>query len=361
MLDGLIAAIKPLDLGAMEACQLRLDNLTKPLGSLHGLEQLACRLAGITGDPRPRKLKKCIILAAADHGVAREGVSAYPQEVTPQMVMNFCRGGAAINVFAKHAGAELVLVDVGVAADLPEIPGLRREKIAYGTGNIAAGPAMTREQALQAVAVGVRIAREEMTRGVRVIGLGEMGIGNTTPSTAIIACYAGRPVRDLTGQGTGVSGTGLERKAKIIEQALAVNRPDPQDPIDVLAKVGGLEIAALAGVALAAAAGGAAVVLDGIITGAAALVATQLAPGVREYLIGSHFSCEPAHKAALSLMDIPAYLHLDMRLGEGTGAALGITLIDAGLHVLNDMKTFGEAQVAVAQDGPGALRQRAEL
>ena len=250
MLDQLIAAIQPLDAGAMEACQLRLDNLTKPLGSLHGLEQLACRLAGITGDPRPRNIKKSIILAAADHGVAQEGVSAYPPEVTPQMVVNFCRGGAAINAFAKHAGAELVLVDVGVAADLPESPELRQEKIAYGSGNIATGPAMTREQALQAIEVGVKIAREEIARGVRVIGLGEMGIANTTPSTAIIACYAERPIRELTGRGTGVSGDGLERKAKIIERALAVNRPDLHDPIDVLAKVGGLEIAALTGVTL---------------------------------------------------------------------------------------------------------------
>lgn len=360
MLESLITAIKPLDAAAMDACQLRLDNLTKPLGSLHGLEQLACRLAGITGDSRPRDIKKSIILAAADHGVAREGVSAYPQEVTPQMVINFCRGGAAINAFAKHAGADLVLVDVGVAADLPQFPALRRHKVAYGSGNIAIGPAMSREQALQAIEVGAKVAQEELARGVRVIGLGEMGIANTTPSTAIIACYAQQPVQELTGRGTGVSGTALERKADIIERALAVNQPDLRDPIDVLAKVGGLEIAALVGVALAAAAGGAAVVLDGVITSAAALIATKITPNIKDYLIGSHFSCEPAHKTALSLMEVPAYLHLNMRLGEGTGAALGIRLIDAGLHVLNDMKTFGEAEVAVAQDGPGALRQRSE-
>ncbi|HWQ61670.1 MAG TPA: nicotinate-nucleotide--dimethylbenzimidazole phosphoribosyltransferase, partial [Negativicutes bacterium] len=342
-------------------CQLRLDNLTKPLGSLHGLEQLAVRMAGITGRPRPRDLAKCIILMAGDHGVAAEGVSAYPREVTPQMVVNFSSGGAAINAFARHAGASLTLVDIGVAADLPALPGLRRAKIAPGTANIAYGPAMTRSQALQAIDVGIETVREALAGGAGVIGLGEMGIGNTTPSTAVIACYSKKPLLELTGRGTGLSGTAIAHKAAVIERALAVNRPDPADPLDVLAKVGGYEIAGLIGVILGAAAGRAAVVLDGIITSAAALLAVKLAPAAGEYLIGSHFSCEPAHKEALALMGLKAYLHLNMRLGEGTGAALGMSLIDACLHVLNDMKTFGEAAVAVAQDGPGALRQRSDV
>lgn len=361
MLKKTIAAIGPLDEAAMAACQLRLDNLTKPLGSLNGLEQLAVKLAGVTGDPRPRELAKTIILMAGDHGVAAEGVSAYPREVTPQMVVNFCNGGAAINAFARHAGAGLMLVDVGVAADLPPLPGLRRAKVAPGTANIARGPAMTRDQALQAVAVGLETVREALAAGANVIGLGEMGIGNTTPSTAVIACYSRKPVAELTGRGTGLSGAALARKAAVIQQALAVNRPDAADPLDVLAKVGGYEIAGLVGVILGAAAGRAAVVLDGVITSAAALLAVRLAPAAGAYLIGSHFSCEPAHKEALALMELKAYLHLDMRLGEGTGAALGMALIDAGLHVLNDMKTFGEAAVAVAQDGPGALRQRSDI
>jgi nicotinate-nucleotide--dimethylbenzimidazole phosphoribosyltransferase len=361
MLNETIAAIGSLDEAAMAACQLRIDNLTKPLGSLDGLERLAVRMAGITGRPRPQELGKYIILMAADHGVAAEGVSAYPREVTPQMVINFCNGGAAINALARHAGARLMLVDIGVAADLPPLAGLHREKIALGTANIAHGPAMTREQALAAIGVGIRMARVAIGQGAEVIGLGEMGIGNTTPSTAIIATYSPRPLSELTGRGTGLSGPAIAHKAEVIARALAVNRPDPADPLDVLAKVGGFEIAGLVGVILGAAAGRAAVVIDGIITSAAALLAVKLAPAAGQYLIGSHFSCEPAHKEALKLAGLSAYLHLNMRLGEGTGAALGMRLIDAGLHVLNDMKTFGEAAVAVAQDGPGALRQRADI
>jgi nicotinate-nucleotide--dimethylbenzimidazole phosphoribosyltransferase len=361
MLTETIAAIGPLDEAAMTACQLRLDNLTKPLGSLHGLEQLAVKMAGITGRPRPHYPEKCIILMAGDHGVADEGVSAYPREVTPQMVVNFCSGGAAINAFARHAGARLMLVDIGVAAELPALPGLRAAKIALGTANIARGPAMTRDQAVRAIAVGIQTAREALAGGAGVIGLGEMGIGNTTPSTAIVACYSPKPLAELTGRGTGLSGEAVAHKTAVIEQALAVNRPDLADPLDVLAKVGGFEIAGLIGVILGAAAGRAAVVVDGVITSAAALLAVKLAPAAREYLIGAHFSCEPAHKEALALMELKAYLHLNMRLGEGTGAALGMALIDASLHVLNDMKTFGEAAVAVAQDGPGALRQRADI
>lgn len=361
MIEQVIAAIRPLDADAMEQCQLRLDNLTKPLGSLAGLEQLVRKMAGITRQPRPQALKKTIVLMAADHGVVAEGVSAYPGEVTPQMVANFCRGGAAINVFARHVDADLVLVDIGVAADLPDLPGLRREKIAYGTANMAKGAAMTGQQALAAIETGLRVVRDELDKGAKVIGLGEMGIGNTTPSTAIIACYAGQPLGELTGTGTGISPESLSHKVRVIEQAIAVNRPDPKDPLDVLAKLGGLEIAGLVGVILGAAAAGAAVVLDGVITGAAALIAVKMAPQVRDYLVGSHFSCEPAHGIALDLIGVPAYLHLDMRLGEGTGAALGMSLINASLHVLNDMKTFGEARVAVAQDGPGALRQSIDI
>lgn len=361
MLESLIARIPPLDDAAMAACQLRIDNLTKPLGSLHGLEHLAVRMAGITRRPRPRELKKCIVLMAADHGVAAEGVSAYPPEVTTQMVVNFCRGGAAINVFAGHVGAKLILVDIGVAGDLPELPGLKREKISRGTANIVRGPAMSREQSLAAIAVGAKVAAEQIAQGATVIGLGEMGIGNTTPSTAIIACYCEKPITTLTGRGTGLSDTAMAAKAAIIAKAISVNRPDPADPLDVLTKVGGLEIAGLVGVILGAAAGRAAVVLDGVITSAAALIAVKLAPQVKDYLVASHFSCEPAHRQALAVIDVPAYLHLNMRLGEGTGAALGMALIDAGLTVLNEMKTFGEAEVAVAQDGPGALRQRADV
>lgn len=349
--------VKQLDRQAMDQCQLRLDNLTKPLGSLHSFEHLVRQMAGITGNPRPRHLRKSIILMAGDHGVAAEGVSAYPQAVTAQMIANFCRGGAAINIFAEHAGARLVLVDMGAAADLPPFSQVRAAKVAYGTGNIARGPAMSRQQAIQAIETGMSVAREEIAKGSRVLGLGEMGIGNTTPSTAIIACYSDKTPAELAGRGAGLSDAGFQKKIRVLETALAVNSPDRNDPLDVLSKVGGFEIAGLVGVILGAANRGAAVVLDGVITGAAALIAVKLAPEVKEYLIGSHLGAEPAHQAALDLIGLPAYLRLDMRLGEGTGAALGMSLLNASLHVLNDMKTFGEAEVAVAQDGPGALRQ----
>jgi nicotinate-nucleotide--dimethylbenzimidazole phosphoribosyltransferase len=360
MLNETIAAIQPLDINAMTACQLRLDNLTKPLGSLHGLELLAGKMAGITRLPRPQHIQKSIILMAADHGVAKEGVSAYPQEVTRQMVYNFSKGGAAINVLARHAGAELVLVDIGVVEDLPVLPGLRQEKVSFGTKNMAEGPAMTMPETIRAIEIGIQVAMEQTKKGVNVIGLGDMGIGNTTPSTAIIAAFVGQ-VDKLVGRGTGISEKSLQRKIEVIERALTVNKPQRANPLDVLAKVGGLEIAGLVGVILGAAAGRAAVVLDGVITGAAALIAVKLAPQTKDYLVGSHFSPEPAHRMALELIDLPAYLHMNMRLGEGTGAALGLTLIDAALTVLNDMKTFGEAAVAVAEDGLGAGKQHLEV
>jgi nicotinate-nucleotide--dimethylbenzimidazole phosphoribosyltransferase len=361
MFDDLISSIRPLDAEAMDKCQFRLDNLTKPLGSLHSFENLARQMSGITGKARPRSLRKSIILMAGDHGVAAEEVSACPQEVTAQMVHNFCRGGAAVNVFAEHVAADLVLVDVGVASELPSSLPVHHEKIAYGTQNIVYNPAMTREETIRAIEVGIKIARQQVEKGAQILGLGEMGIANTTPSTAIIACYSPKPLTELTGRGTGISDERLTKKIRVIETALVVNRPDKNDPLDVLSKVGGLEIAGLVGVILGAAAGGAAVVLDGLITAAAALIAVKLTPKVKDYLVGSHLSVEPAHQAALELIDVPAYLHLDMRLGEGTGAALGMSLINASLHVLNDMKTFGEAAVAVAEDGPGALRQNSEV
>lgn len=360
MIDKTIERIQPLHESAMEACQLRLDNLTKPLGSLHGLELIARKIAGITGQNRPHKLKKSIILMAADHGVAAEGVSAYPQAATRQMVHNLAQGRAAVNILARHAGAELLVIDIGVAADLSALAGVRQEKVAYGTKNIAEGPAMTVQQAKQAVETGIRAAKEQIAQGVQVIGLGDMGIGNTTPSTAIIAVYKGQ-VAGLAGKGTGISAAGLARKTKVIEMAIAVNRPQTERPLEVLAKVGGLEIAGLVGVILGAAAGRAAVVVDGVIACAAALIAVKLAPQARDYLIGSHYSAEPAQAIALELIGLPAYLHMDMRLGEGTGAALGMTLIDAALAVLNNMKTFGEAAVAVAEDGSGAGRQCADV
>ncbi len=349
MFEDIIAAIKPLDIQAMERCQLRVDNLTKPLNSLHSFEHIARQLAGITGNSRPRNLEKSIIIMAADNGVAAE-TSGDCEETTAQRIERFCQGSGVINVFAEHVQANPVLVDIGVASDLPRFPEMLHEKLAYGTANMIQGPAMTRDQAFKAIRLGIQIASAEIARGVRVIGLGEMGMAGLIPGLAVVACYSEKPLEKLTC-----------RERALIRQAWEVNYPDKHDPLDVLTKVGSLSIAGLVGVILGAAAGRAAVVLDGLVTGAAALIAVHMEPRVKEYLIGSHFAAEPAHEDVLALLELPAYLKLDMNLGGGTGAAMGMALINASLHMLNDMKTFGEAEVAVAQDGPGALKQSKDV
>lgn len=341
-----IESIRPLDEAVIKKTQERLDNLTKPPGSLGVLERIARQLAGITGKVVPEIPKKAVILMAGDHGVVAEGVSAFPQEVTPQMVLNFASGGAAINVLTRHAGAEICLVDVGVAQDLPDLPGLIKRKIAYGTKNMAEGPAMTEEEAVKAVEVGIEVANEQIDRGIGLIGMGEMGIGNTTPSAAILAVLGEIPVEQAVGRGTGLDDAGLRRKIAVIEKAIEVNKPDKTNALDVLAKVGGLEIAGLAGVVLGAAARRVPVLVDGFISGAAALVATSLAPAAKNYLIGSHLSAEPGHKKMLEIMGLDSVLHMDMRLGEGTGAALGMTVVDAALKILKEMATFEDAGVS---------------
>lgn len=361
MFEHIISLIKPLNVVAMEKCQLRLDNLTKPLGSLHSFEYIGRQMAGITGNPRPNHLKKSIIVMAGDHGVLTEGISRYPQGVTAEMVVNSGLGGAGVNVFAQHVSANLVLVDVGVATDLPTLPQLHYEKIGYGTKNIAQEPAMTRDEAIRAIQVGIKIAQVELEKGVCILGIGAMGIGSTIPSAGVIACYSQKKPKELLGMGTGISEELHEKRLAVLERALVINQPDIRDPLEVLRKLGGLEIAALVGVILGATAGKAAVVLDGLVTSAAALIAVKMAPQVREYLVASHFAVEPAHQVALDLIAVPSYLHLGMHVGDGTGAALGISLINASLHVLNDMKTFGEAAVAVAHDGPGALKQSKDV
>ncbi|MBU2700865.1 nicotinate-nucleotide--dimethylbenzimidazole phosphoribosyltransferase [Sporomusaceae bacterium BoRhaA] len=355
MLDQVITSIKPLDEEAMEKCQLRLDNLTKPLGSLHSFEHLAKKLAGITGTPRPHDLKKSIIIMAGDHGIT-EAIPPDLRESTVQRINDCCTGRAAIKVFADHAAAKWGVVDVGVAADLPTSQFVYHEKIAYGTKNILKQAAMTRIQTVQAIEVGIKIAQIERRQGTHIFGLGDIGRANNLSGMALVACYSEKPLSDLVNSNTAINLSG-NRQIELLKTALTVNCPDKQDALDVLSKVGGFEIAGLVGVILGAAAGGAAVVLDGLVTSAAALIAVQLAPTVQEYLIGSQFAMEPAHQEALECLHIPAYLQLQMNLGEGTGAALGMSLINASLHVLNDMKTFGTAQVAVAQDGPGALKQ----
>ena len=341
--------IDSLDEGFMQQAQGRLDQLTKPLGSLGRLEALAKQLVGIRRQPRPPVAGKVIITMAADHGVAAEGVSAYPQAVTAQMVANFLRGGAGINVLARHAGARVVVVDMGVAAALAPHPDLISRKIRAGTSNFAHGPAMTREEASAAIAAGCEIARREIERGADLVGAGDMGIGNTTSSSAIVAAMTGLPVERVTGHGTGVDDVTRARKITVIQRALEQLQPDPADPLDVLAKVGGFEIAGLAGVILGSAGAHRPVVIDGFISGAAALIASGIAPNVRGYLIASHRSQEPGHHLVLEHLGIEPLLDLGLRLGEGTGAALAMPLIEAAARVLNEMATFEEAGVATKQ------------
>lgn len=341
-----IESIKPLDKEVMEATQARLDSLTKPPGSLGVLERIAKQIAGITGQVVPEELRKSVILMAGDHGVVAEGVSAFPQEVTPQMVLNFINGGAAINVLTKHAGAEISLVDIGVAQDLPDMPGLIKRKVAYGTKNMTQEPAMTKDEAVKALEIGIDVVSQQIDKGIGLVGLGEMGIGNTTPSAAILSVIGEIAPAKAVGRGTGVDDSGLNRKISAIEKAIAINKPDAGDALDVLAKVGGLEIAGLAGVVLGAAAKRVPVLVDGFISAAAALVAVSMAPGAKAYLIGSHLSVEPGHNKALELMELESMLRMDMRLGEGTGAALGMMMVDASLKVLREMATFDDAGVA---------------
>lgn len=337
--------VPPLDAAAMQAAATRQERLTKPRGALGRLESLSIHLAGITGQARPSVASKAVLVMAADHGVAAEGVSAYPQSVTAQMVHNFLAGGAAINVLARQARARVVVVDMGVATPLPAWPGLVRAAIAAGTANFAYGPAMTRDQALQALLNGAELAASEIEQGVDILGTGEMGIGNTTAAAAVAAALMGRDPHDLVGPGTGLDATGVAHKAAVVQRALAQNRPDPADAVDVLAKVGGFEIGGLAGAMLAAAAQRCPVMLDGYIATAAAMLAVTLAPRVCDYLIAAHCSAEPGHAAMLAWLGLEPLLALEMRLGEGTGAVLGMLLAEAACRTLDEMATFDEAGV----------------
>jgi nicotinate-nucleotide--dimethylbenzimidazole phosphoribosyltransferase len=330
----------------MAAARARQDILTKPAGSLGRLEELSIQLAGITGKEIPAIKDKVIITMAGDHGVVAEGVSAFPQEVTPQMVLNFLHGGAAINVLARHVGARITIVDMGVASDMKSHPSLVVKKIAYGTANMTKGPAMTREQAEQAILAGVEVVEAEIAKGLDIVGTGDMGIGNTTPSAAIAAALTGIEPAKLAGRGTGVDDAGLKRKIDAIERALAINNPNPEDGLDVLAKVGGFEIGGLAGVILGAAAHRKPVMVDGFISTAAAMVAVTIAPAVRPYLISAHRSQEYGHSQMVAWLGLKPLVDLDFRLGEGTGAALGISFAEAACKILAEMTTFAEAGVS---------------
>lgn len=346
LLNETIKIIKPPDKESMDKAKARQDQLTKPAGSLGRLEELSIQIAGIQGKAKPEIKNKAVITMAGDHGVVDEKVGNWPREVTAQMVENFLRGGAGINALARQAGARIVFVDMGVASDLKPHRQLLVKKVAYGTKNMCKGPAMTKEQATKAIEAGIEIVNDEAKKGLDIVGTGDMGIGNTTASSAIFAAISGKNVEATTGRGTGLSDGQLAHKIDVIKRALAVNKPNPSRPIEVLAKVGGYEIGGLAGVILGAAARRIPVVIDGFISGAAAIIATKLAPRVKEYIIAAHVSAEAGHAEMLEYLGLKPLLNLEMRLGEGTGAALGIIIAEATVRTLNEMATFAEAGVS---------------
>lgn len=338
--------ITGIDYRLMDSAQARLDSLTKPLGSLGRLEELAKLIVGITGNDSPELSNKVIFTLAADHGVTQEGVSAYPKEVTAQMVYNFLKGGAGINVLARHSGARVVVADLGIASELQPHPSLINKKINYGTANMAKGPAMKRAEAIRSIEAGIEILETEFKNGIDICGTGEMGIGNTTASSAIAAVCTGKSVEDVTGTGAGIGMNGLGNKISIIKKSIALNNPDARDPIDLLTKIGGFEIGGLAGIILASAARKIPVVIDGFISGAAALIAYGIEPKTKEYMIASHSSVEKGHKIILQHMGLKPLFDLGLRLGEGTGSALGITIIEAAVKILTQMATFKSAGVS---------------
>jgi nicotinate-nucleotide--dimethylbenzimidazole phosphoribosyltransferase len=333
LLEETLGRIERTDTDAANAAQGALDAKTKPRGSLGELERLASRIAGIRRSADPGRLRAAVVVVAADHGVADEGVSAYPQEVTRQMLATFASGGSAVCVLARAAAAELRVVDAGVGTP---------------TGNIATGPAMTRADAVAQIERGITLAAELDGNGLGVVALGEMGIGNTTAAAALVAALLGRPAAEVCGRGTGLDDRGLARKIDVVSRALATNRVDADDPIGVLAALGGHEIAVLCGLALGAAAERMVVLLDGFITSAAALIAVRIAPEALDAMVAAHLSPEPGHRIVLDELGLQPLLDLGLRLGEGSGATLALPIVDASLALLSDMATFASAGVTDA-------------
>ncbi|MBM4257838.1 MAG: nicotinate-nucleotide--dimethylbenzimidazole phosphoribosyltransferase [Deltaproteobacteria bacterium] len=352
LLDATLREIQPLDMSLVVRVQRRLNSLTKPHGSLGRLEVLALRCASISGSERPRVDNKVLFVCCGDHGVCTEGVSAYPREVTAQMVYNFLRGGAAISVLARQFGINVQVVDLGVDHEFAiDLPGLVSRKVARGTANFVRAAAMSSSQAVQAIEVGIAVASDAIREGAQLIGVGEMGIGNTTSATAMLSVLSGIDPETLTGQGTGIDAKGRKRKVAVIKRALAYHKLSSSDPLRVLTAVGGYEIAGIVGMCLAGAALQVPVVIDGFIATAAAWVACALHPAVKDRLIFAHLSAEQGHHHVLAALEVEPLLNLYMRLGEGTGAALGMSLVDSAVRILNEMATFDEAGVAKGECG----------
>lgn len=346
LLDEVTSAVRPLDAAAQQAARQRQAQLTKPPGSLGVLEEISVQLCGLAGGcPPPAPEPAVVAIFAGDHGVHAQGVTPWPQEVTAQMVANFLAGGAVVNAFAAQARAEVVVVDVGVAADLAPVPGLLARKVANGTGDITSAAAMTREQALTALATGIEVARDLTATGHRCLLTGDMGIANTTASAALICAFTGADPAAATGRGTGVDDETLARKIDAVARALTLHRPDPADPVGTLAAIGGYEHAGLAGFMLGAAAQRIPVILDGVIAGSAALVACALAPAAAACLIAGHRSAEPGHAIALAQLKLRPLIDLDLRLGEGTGALLALPLVQSAARAIREVATFDAAGV----------------
>ncbi len=345
-MQDFLQPIQPVARENIKKARAHLDNLTKPRGSLGQLEDWIAQYAAIKGPGNCTLESKAVFLFAADHGVAEEKVSAYPQEVTAQMVLNFISGGAAINSLAGYAGAELTVVDMGVKSILPHHPSLLSKKIADGTRNMAREPAMDRQEAETALSIGYQLAREKAQAGVDLLAAGDMGIGNTTSATAILSVMSGQPVHELAGRGTGIDDATRQNKIRVIEQAINMHRPDATDPVDVLGKVGGFEIGAMSGFFIGAGASSTPVLIDGVISSSAAMLALTLQPNLKDYLFPGHRSAEPASRVLLDQLDLSPLLDLEMRLGEGTGAVMAMCLLEGGVRLYNEMATFSSAGVS---------------
>lgn len=347
MLKTTIEEIEKLDEEIMERAQKRVDSLIKPAKSLGKLEKIAVQIAGITRNPSPSVERKAIIVMAADHGVYEEGVSGNPQEVTLAQTLLFQKGVTGVCAIGKVSGAKITAVDIGIKGDLLGERGVIHRKVKHGTDNMTKGPAMTREEAIRSIEVGIEMANREAENGIQLIGTGEMGICNTTSSTAILSVLKNCDPLEITGKGAGVGPGGIEHKASVIRQAIEKNQPNPNDGIDVLSKVGGLEIGGMAGVMLGAAANRIPVVVDGYISTVAALIAIAIEPKVQQYLIASHASAEPGGRLASELLGIEPMLTMEMCLGEGSGAALAFPIIDAAVSMMNHMATFAEVGMEI--------------
>lgn len=344
-LSGLVHSIKPVETIMHDEIQAHLDNLTKPRGSLGRLEEFAARYCMITGRTRPDIPAKAVLVFAGDHGVTEEGISAFPKEVTFQMVHNFLQGGAGINVLARHVGARVKVVDIGVDHEFEPVEGLIDRKVARGTRNFTREPAMSRAQAAEAILAGAQEAEKAMNEGAGILATGEMGIGNTTPASALTAVFCNMSPEEVTGRGTGIDDDALKTKINVIQKGLSLHNPDASDPLGALAAVGGYEIAGICGLVLSCAVRRRPVVVDGFISTAGAMVAAALAPAVRDYIFAAHQSVEQGHRAQLRFLEQRPVFDLDMRLGEGTGAVLAMNLIEAGLRIYLEMATFDGAQV----------------